>query len=77
MLVGFVTKEEDWKYSSACDFCGMKGLVALNYVSVRRHKAEEKLSTQLLNKELYIYLMMQVAFCNEFENNRLKLIYQT
>ena len=28
---GFVTKEEDWKYSSARDFCGMKGLVALSY----------------------------------------------
>jgi putative transposase len=28
---GFVTKEEDWKYSSARDFCGMKGLVSLSY----------------------------------------------
>ena len=28
---GFVTKEEDWKYSSARDFCGMKGLIELNY----------------------------------------------
>jgi REP-associated tyrosine transposase len=28
---GFVTKEEDWKYSSAKDFCGMKGLVVLCY----------------------------------------------
>ena len=28
---GFVTKEEDWKYSSARDFCGMKGLVELSY----------------------------------------------
>ncbi len=26
-----VTKEEDWKYSSARDFCGMKGLVELCY----------------------------------------------
>jgi REP element-mobilizing transposase RayT len=28
---GFVTKEEDWKYSSARDFCEMKGLVSLSY----------------------------------------------
>jgi len=28
---GLVTKEEDWKYSSARDFCGMKGLVSLSY----------------------------------------------
>lgn len=28
---GFVTKEEDWKCSSARDFCGMKGLVSLSY----------------------------------------------
>ena len=28
---GFVTREEDWKYSSARDFCGMKGLVVLCY----------------------------------------------
>ncbi|MEO6288942.1 MAG: hypothetical protein ABIO76_03415 [Ginsengibacter sp.] len=27
----FVTSEEDWKYSSASEFCGMKGLVFLNY----------------------------------------------
>ncbi|MEO8416419.1 MAG: hypothetical protein ABI472_22340 [Ginsengibacter sp.] len=28
---GFVTREEDWKYSSARKFCGMKGLVALSH----------------------------------------------
>ena len=28
---GFVTRPEDWKYSSARDFCGMKGLVQLSY----------------------------------------------
>ena len=28
---GSVTKEEDWKYSSARDFFGMKGLVKLSY----------------------------------------------
>ncbi len=28
---GFVTREEDWKYSSAHDFCGMKGLIELSY----------------------------------------------
>ena len=28
---GFVTREEDWKYSSARDFFGMKGLVPLRY----------------------------------------------
>ncbi len=27
----FVTKPENWKYSSARDFCGMKGLVELSY----------------------------------------------
>ncbi|MEP7233328.1 MAG: hypothetical protein ABI691_23920 [Ginsengibacter sp.] len=28
---GFVIKEGDWKYSSARDFCGMRGLVELSY----------------------------------------------
>jgi putative transposase len=28
---GFVMREEDWKYSSARDFCWMKGLVGLCY----------------------------------------------
>ena len=28
---GFVIREEDWKYSSARDFCGMKGLVELSF----------------------------------------------
>ncbi|MEP7230320.1 MAG: transposase [Ginsengibacter sp.] len=28
---GFVNRPEDWKYSSARDFCGMKGLVELCY----------------------------------------------
>jgi putative transposase len=28
---GFVTREEDWKYSSARDFFGMKGLVSLSH----------------------------------------------
>ncbi len=31
VVAGFVIKPEDWKYSSARDFCGMKGLVALSY----------------------------------------------
>ena len=31
VLAGFVTKSEDWKYSSARDFCGIKGLVKLSY----------------------------------------------
>jgi len=31
VVAGFVTKPEDWKYSSARDFCGMKGLVELSY----------------------------------------------
>ena len=31
VVAGFVTKPEDWKYSSAGDFCGMKGLVELSY----------------------------------------------
>ncbi len=28
---GFVSRPEDWKYSSARDFCGVKGLVQLSY----------------------------------------------
>ena len=28
---GFVTREEDWKYNSARDFCVMKGLVSLSH----------------------------------------------
>jgi putative transposase len=31
VVAGFVTKPEDWKYSSARDFCGAKGLVELSY----------------------------------------------
>ncbi|MEO6673760.1 MAG: hypothetical protein ABIN93_10055 [Ginsengibacter sp.] len=27
----FITKPEDWKYSSAGDFCGMKELIELCY----------------------------------------------
>ena len=33
VMTGFVIKPEDWKYSSARDFCGMKGLVELNFSS--------------------------------------------
>ncbi len=31
VVAGFVDKEEDWKYTSARDFCGRKGLVELSY----------------------------------------------
>ncbi len=31
VITGFVIRPRDWKYSSASDFCGMKGLVELNY----------------------------------------------
>ena len=31
VVAGFVINPEDWKYSSARDFCGRKGLVELNY----------------------------------------------
>jgi len=31
VTAGFVNKPEDWKYSSARDFCGMKGLIELTY----------------------------------------------
>ena len=31
VAAGFVTRPEDWKYSSAGDFCGKKGLVELSY----------------------------------------------
>lgn len=31
VVAGFVTKPEDWKYSSARDFCGMKGIIDLKY----------------------------------------------
>jgi hypothetical protein len=30
-MAGFVIKPEDWKYSSARDFCGLKGLIELSY----------------------------------------------
>ena len=33
VVSGFVDKPEDWKYSSARDFCGMKGLVSLSWSS--------------------------------------------
>jgi len=31
VIAGFVNRAEDWKYSSAKDFCGLKGLVELDY----------------------------------------------
>ncbi len=31
VIAGFIIKEEDWKYSSARDFSGMKGLVQLSH----------------------------------------------
>ena len=31
VVAGFVIRPEDWKYSSAKDFCGMKGLIELSY----------------------------------------------
>jgi hypothetical protein len=31
VMSGFVMKPQDWKYSSARDFCGMRGLIDLNY----------------------------------------------
>jgi putative transposase len=31
VMAGFVIKPEDWKYSSARDFCGLKGLIELSY----------------------------------------------
>ncbi len=31
VLAGFVNKAEDWKYSSAADFCGLKGLINLSF----------------------------------------------
>jgi hypothetical protein len=32
-MAGFVTKPEDWKYISARNFCGVKGLIDLKYSS--------------------------------------------
>ena len=31
VMAGFVTRSVDWKYSSAQDFCGVKGLIELDY----------------------------------------------
>ena len=31
VVAGFVSKPEDWKYSSAKDFCGLKGMIELSY----------------------------------------------
>jgi hypothetical protein len=31
VMAGFVIKPEDWKYRSARDFCGFKGLIELSY----------------------------------------------
>ena len=33
IVAGFVTQIEDWKYSSARDFCGKKRLIELNFSS--------------------------------------------
>lgn len=31
VVAGFVLRPENWKYSSACDFCEMKGLIEISY----------------------------------------------
>lgn len=31
VVEGFVKQPEDWKYSSAINFCNMKGLIELNF----------------------------------------------
>ncbi len=31
VIAGYVNKAEDWKYSSAVDFCGLKGLIKLSF----------------------------------------------
>ena len=31
VMAGFVSRPEDWKYSSAKDFCGIKGLIELDF----------------------------------------------
>ncbi len=31
VVSGFVNKAEEWRYSSACDFCGVKGLINLTF----------------------------------------------
>ena len=31
VVAGFVSKPEDWRYSSARDFCNLKGLIELSY----------------------------------------------
>ncbi len=31
VVAGFVSKAEDWKYSSAADFYGLKGLINLSF----------------------------------------------
>jgi hypothetical protein len=31
VIAGFVNRAEDWKYSSAVDFCGVKGLIKLTF----------------------------------------------
>ena len=31
VMAGFVSRPEDWKYSSAKDFCGVKGLIELDF----------------------------------------------
>jgi putative transposase len=33
VMAAFVIKPEDWKYSNAGDFCGLKGLIDLKYSS--------------------------------------------
>ena len=33
VVAGFVARPEDWKYSSARDFCGIRGLIELNFSS--------------------------------------------
>jgi len=33
VMAGFVINPEDWKYSSAGDFCELKGLIDLKYSS--------------------------------------------
>ena len=40
VMAGFVMKPEDWKYSSARDFSGLKGLIELNLVNMVMAQAD-------------------------------------
>jgi hypothetical protein len=55
IVAGFVSKPEEWKYSTTRDFTERKGLVNLSYNSSLRHKKAKAKAMPLLASTSGVY----------------------